>query len=66
MGGRMPGNLAKSVGTLLAIVEGLVVFTFWPERGQVFDRPTAEVRGILKGVDLPPHVFGSVPKRSRC
>jgi hypothetical protein len=63
MGGRMLGNLAKSVGTLLAIAAGLLGFTFWPERGQVFGRPAAEVRGTLEGLGLPPHVFGSVPKK---
>ena len=48
---------------LLAIGAGLVAFTFWPERGQVFGLPAAEVRGILQGLGLPPHVFGSVPKK---
>jgi hypothetical protein len=61
MGGRM--LLTKAVGPILAIVAGLVVFTLWPERGQVFDRPTAEVRSTLAGLDLPPHVFGDVPKK---
>jgi hypothetical protein len=56
-------GLAKSVGMLLAMVAGLIVFTFWPEHGQVFDRSTAEVRSTLEGLDLPPHVFGSVPKK---
>ena len=59
----MGGNLAKSAGALLAIVAGLLAFTYWPEQGQVFGRSAAEVRGILAGLDLPPHVFGSVPKK---
>lgn len=59
----MRGNLAKYLGTLLAIVAGLVGFTFWPEQGQVFSRSRAEVRGALEGLDLPPLVFGSVPKK---
>jgi hypothetical protein len=63
-GGRMLlGSLAKSVGVLLATVAALVVFTYWPEYGQVFGRTPAEVRGALAGLDLPPHVFGSVPKK---
>jgi hypothetical protein len=62
MGGRMRDNIKKTVGPLLAIVAALFVFTFWPERGQVFDRPAAEVRSTLQGLGLPPHVFGSVPK----
>jgi hypothetical protein len=63
MDGRMRGNLAKYLGTLLAIVAGLVGFTFWPEQGQIFSRSRAEVRGALEGLDLPPLVFGSVPKK---
>jgi hypothetical protein len=63
MGGRMRGNIAKGVGTLLAIVAGLLAFTYWPEQGQVFGRPPAEVRRTLEGLDLPPHVFGSEPKK---
>jgi hypothetical protein len=58
----MRDNLIKSVGGLLAIVVGLLAFTYWPEYGQVFGRPAAEVRGALLGVGLPPYVFGSVPK----
>ena len=57
------GSLAKSVGILLATVAAMVVFTYWPEHGQVFDRTPAEVRSTLAGLDLPPHVFGSVPKK---
>jgi hypothetical protein len=63
MGGRMRGKIAKGVGTLLAIVAGLLAFTFWPEQGQVFDRTPAEVRGVLAGLDLPPYVFGDEPKK---
>jgi hypothetical protein len=59
----MLDNLVKGGGGLLATLAALVVFTFWPEHGQVFGRPTAEVRGILQGLDLPPHVFGSVPRK---
>jgi hypothetical protein len=62
MGGRMRNNLIKNAGWLLAILVGLLAFTYWPEYGQVFARPAAEVRGTLIGLDLPPHVFGSVPK----
>jgi hypothetical protein len=58
----MLDNLIKTVGGLLAIVVALLAFTYWPEYGQVFGRPAAEVRGALIGVGLPPHVFGSVPK----
>ena len=60
---RMGGNITKTVATLLAMVAGLVAFTFWPEQGQVFGRSTAEVRGALQGLGLPPHVFGSEPKK---
>jgi hypothetical protein len=63
MGGRMRDNLMKGVGTLLAIVAGLIAFTYWPERGQVFDRTAAEVRSSLAGLDLPPLVFGDEPKK---
>ena len=35
---------------------------FWPEQAQVFDRPPAEVRSLLKEIGLPPHVFGSVER----
>ena len=59
----MLGNLVKTLGGLLAVVAGLLAFTFWPEYGQVFGRPAAEVRGTLLGLGLPPHVFGSVPKK---
>jgi hypothetical protein len=62
MGGRMRDNLIKTAGGLLAIVVGLLAFTYWPEYGQVFGRPAAEVRGTLIGLGLPPYVFGSVPK----
>ena len=51
--------LIKSVGSLLAMVVAVLAYTFWPEQAQVFDRPTAEVRNLLKEVGLPPHVFGS-------
>jgi hypothetical protein len=60
-GGRML-LLIKSVGSLLAMVVAVLAYTFWPEQAQVFDRPTAEVRNLLKELDLPPHVFGSEPK----
>jgi hypothetical protein len=63
--GNLVNNLIRTVGTLLAVVAALLVFTFWPEHGQVFGRPAAEVRDALKGLDLPPHVFGSVPKTVR-
>jgi hypothetical protein len=63
-GGRMLlGSLAKSVGILLATLAAMVVFTYWPEHGQVFDRTPAEVRRTLAGLDLPPLVFGDVPKK---
>jgi hypothetical protein len=54
--------LIKGVGSLLAMVVAVLAYTFWPEQAQIFDRPTAEVRNLLKGLDLPPHVFGSEPK----
>ena len=54
--------LIKSVGSLLATVVWVLAYTFWPEQAQVFDRPVAEVRKVLKEVGLPPHVFGSVEK----
>jgi hypothetical protein len=60
-GGRML-LLIKSVGSLLAMVMAVLAYTFWPEQAQVFGRPTAEVRNLLKEVGLPPHVFGSEPK----
>jgi len=59
----MRGKFTGTVVTLLAVGAGLVAFIFWPEQGQVFGRSTAEVRGGLQGLGLPPHVFGSVPKK---
>lgn len=58
----MLGNLIKAVSAPLAVAAGLFAFTVWPEHGQVFDKPAAEVRNCLQGLGLPPHVFGSVPK----
>ena len=54
--------LIKSAGSLLVTVVWVLAYTFWPEQAQVFQRPVAEVRNLLKEVGLPPHVFGSVEK----
>jgi len=59
----MRDHLVKCLYSLLAIVAAVLAYTYWPEQAQVFDRPIGDVRSILQVVGLPPHVFGSVPKK---